>query len=148
MLFMPLNYIMPLHPYRQIDRQIDRQIYRCINFVHLFQKCCKNQHSKIYILIYVQLQAYRYSDCYINLHLPCCVPPSSMEIIFLKKQRQKKLFMGRFYGKMYRDGYMEGLMIRSDQNRVSKMHFPIICTSIIRKSFPQPCWNIHQKIKP
>ena len=48
----------------------------------------------MYILIYVYLQAYRYSDFYVNLHLPCCVPPSSMEGFFVQKELPKKLFMG------------------------------------------------------
>ena len=39
-------------------------------------------------------------------------------------------------------------MIRSDQDRGSKMHFPIICKSINCKPFLQPCWDIHLKIKP
>ena len=75
--------------------------YICIyiSFVHLLLNCCKNRHSNIYIYIYiyVYLQAYRYSDIYVNLHLPCCVPPSSMEGFFLEKELPNfgERFMGR-----------------------------------------------------
>ena len=57
----------------------------------------------IYIYLYiptcVYLQAYKYSDVYVNLHLPCCVPPSTMERFFLQKEQPKELFMGEIFGK-------------------------------------------------
>ena len=53
----------------------------------------------LYIPIYVYLQAYRYSDVYVSLHLPCCVPPSTMERFFLEKEQPKELFMGEIFGK-------------------------------------------------
>ena len=37
---------------------------------------------------------FRYPDFYGNLHLLCCVPPSSIEEIFFQKQLPKKIFMG------------------------------------------------------
>ena len=49
--------------------------------------------------MYVYLQAYRYSDFYVNLHLPCYVPRSSMEGFFLQKELPKKLFMEETFGK-------------------------------------------------
>ena len=67
---------------------------------------------------------------------------------FLQKELPKKLFIGEIFWKIYVEGYIEGLMIRSYKSRGSKMHFPIICKSINCKSFPQPCWDIHLKIKP
>ena len=66
---------------------------------------------------------------------------------FLQKELPKNFSWGRFLGKIYGEGYMEGLMIRSYEGRGSKMHFPIICISINCKSFPQPCWHIHLMIK-
>ena len=40
---------------------------------------------------------FRYSDFYVNLHLPCCVYPSSMEGIFFQKELPNKLFMGETF---------------------------------------------------
>ena len=34
-----------------------------------------------------------------NLHLPCCVSPSSLKGFFLQKELPKKLFMGEVFGK-------------------------------------------------
>ena len=48
--------------------------------------------------IYMHMYAFRYSDFYVNLHLPCCVPPSSMEGFFFQKELPKKLFMGKTFG--------------------------------------------------
>ena len=68
---------------------------------------------------------------------------------FSPKRATKKAFHGGdFLGKIYGEGYTEGLMIRSDQSSSSKMHFSIICKSINCKSFLQPCWDIHLKMKP
>ena len=56
--------------------------------------------------------------------------------------------MRETFGENIWERYMKGLMIRSDQGRGSKIHFAIICKSINCKSFPQPSWDIHLKIKP
>ena len=59
------------------------------------------------------------SDFYVN-HLPCCVPPSSIERFFFQKRSTKKAFhggRGALLGKIYERGYIEGLMIRSCQSR-------------------------------
>ena len=63
------------------------------------------------------------------------------------KKKQKNFSLGRLLEKIYEGEYMEGLMIRWYQVRGSKMHFTIICKSINCKSFLQPCWDIHLKIK-
>ena len=97
---------------------------------------------------------------YIYIYIPCIYIPymlyhtmlcSSLKYgrIFSPKRATKKAFHGGdFWGKIYGEGYTEGLMIRSDQSSSSKMHFSIICKSINCKSFLQPCWDIHLKMKP
>ena len=97
-------------------------------FYHLFQKI------------------FRYSDFYVKLHL-IRVPASSMEEFFFQKEPPKSFSWGRPLGKIYVEGYMEGLMIRSYEGRGNKMYFPIICKSINCKSFPQSCWYIQLNIK-
>ena len=96
----------------------------------------------------------------IYIYIPCIYIPympyhtmlfSSLKYggIFSPKRATKKAFHGGdFWGKIYGEGYTEGLMIRSDQSSSSKMHFSIICKSINCKSFLQPCWDIHLKMKP
>ena len=46
----------------------------------------------------MHMYTFRYSDFYVNLHLPCCVPPSSMEGFFFQKELPKTLFMGETFG--------------------------------------------------
>ena len=94
--------------------------------------------------------AFKYSDFHVNLHLFTILCPSLEygEIFFSKKSYQKSFSWWRLLGKTYGDGCMEGLMIISYQGRGSEMRFPIICKSINCKSFLQPCWDIHVKIKP
>ena len=46
------------------------------------------------------MYTFRYSDFYVNIHLPCCVPPSSMERIFFPKGTTYEAFHGgAFWGK-------------------------------------------------
>ena len=61
------------------------------------------------------------------------------------------------YGEIFfsKRTYLEGFSwrsilgkIKSYQGTGTKRHFPIICKSENRKSFTQPCWDIHMKIKP
>ena len=67
--------------------------------------------------------------------------PQVWRDFFSKRSYQKSFSRGRFLGKIYQKWYIEGLMIRSYQDRGNKMHFPIIYKSINCKSFPQPCCN-------
>ena len=105
-----------------------------------------------YFFLTSWLCVYIYIPCiyipYMPYHTMLC---SSLKYgrIFSPKRATKKAFHGGdFWGKIYGEVYTEGLMIRSDQSSGSKMHFPIICKSINCKSFLQPCWDIHVKIKP
>ena len=98
-------------------------------------------HSLVNLYIYIYIYTFRYSDFYVNLHLPCYVSPSSMEGFFSKKSYLKRFSWGRLLGKIYGEGYLKGLMIRSKGESIN-------CKSINFKSFPQPCWDIHLKIKP
>ena len=58
--------------------------------------------------MYINIYTFRYSDFYVNLHLPCCVPPSSMEGFFFQKELPKTIFMGRLLGKIYGEGVHGG----------------------------------------
>ena len=50
--------------------------------------------------MYICMYTFRYSDFYVNIHLPCCVPPSSMERIFFPKGTTYEAFHGgAFWGK-------------------------------------------------
>ena len=102
----------------------------------------------IYIYIYVCMHTFRYSDSYVNFHLPCCVPPSSMESFFFQKYLPRRFFMEEHFGENLWGGVMEGPLIKSYQDTGTKRHFPIICKSVNCKSFTQTCWDIHMKIKP
>ena len=113
----------------------------------------------MYICTYICMYTFKYSDFHVNLHLPCCVPPSGVKGLLFQKELPEKLFMGKtfrenLWGGVHdhrdscSDGIMEKLVIRSFQVRGSKMHFTIICKSIKGKSFLQPCWDIHFKNKP
>ena len=54
----------------------------------------------MYINMYICMYTFRYSDFYVNIHLPCCVPPSSMERIFFPKGTTYEAFHGgAFWGK-------------------------------------------------
>ena len=50
------------------------------------------------LYIYIYIFSFRYSDFYVNFHLPCCVPPSSVEGYFFQKELPKMLFMGESFG--------------------------------------------------
>ena len=67
--------------------------------------------------MYVCMYTFRYSDFYVNLHLPCCVPPSSMERFFFPKGPTSKAFHGgAFWGKfMGRDTWRD---YRSNQIKI------------------------------
>ena len=129
-------YSAPKQMFQTILLRLNHYIYIYI-YVYIYIYIYRHTHT--HTLTYVYLQAYRYSDFYVNLHLKCCVPSSSMEGFFSKKNYQKSFSWERFLGKIYGEGYIEGLMIRSYQGRGSKMHFPIICKAINCKSFLQPC---------
>ena len=44
------------------------------------------------------MHTFRYSDSYVNFHLPCCVPPSSMESFFFQKYLPRRFFMEEHFG--------------------------------------------------
>ena len=54
--------------------------------------------------IYMHMYTFRYSDFYVNLHLPCCVPPSSVEGFFPKRASKKAFHGGDFLGKFMGTG--------------------------------------------
>ena len=99
-------------------------------FHHLFQKI------------------FRYSDFYVKRHLTRVPASCTEDFFFFFKKSHQSFSWGRPLEKIYVEGYMEGLMIRSYEGRGAKMHFPIICKSINCKSFPQSCWYIQLNIKP
>ena len=56
-------------------------IYRTVTEITYFLNI-----SDIYIYIYIYIYTLRYSDFYVNLHLLCIVPPSSMKGLFFPKR--------------------------------------------------------------
>ena len=77
-------------------------------------------------MIYIYIYTFRYSDFYVNF-----------QVIFFQKELLKT--HGGTYDQILGGGGVGGW---------GKMLFPIISKSINCKSFAQPCWDIHLKIKP
>ena len=95
--------------------------------------------------MYVYLQVLRFL-CKPSFTMLC--PSFKYGEIFFSKRTYLEGFSWRsILGKIYGEGYMEGLQIKSNQDTGTKRHFPIICKSVNRKSFTQPCCDIHMKIK-
>ena len=102
-----------------------KPFYRFLTIIYIYIYIFIYIYTYIYLFIYTHththththshtnthtlyLQPYRYLDFYVNLHLACCVSPSSTEGFLLQKELPKMLFMEETFGENLWRGVYRG----------------------------------------